>query len=374
MSRAKPQETIVSEEQLVPSANRLVIKKNNQCVTLDSNITYTMLRFVVGILRHHKLYKPVSLTTTVPIISYTKNQILRFIKTLRYDEDPKANMTSVSTFVATRLRQPWRAILSVINRSLTGKDISWDTTRLLILEIYWGIFHSANLDFASLIWDEFEWQAVDRTTKQSKMSKLIAKKAESEKGKADEELEEQHVSPIRHRIRKADNIVEEPVAVELAKSISIEDQRRQQRDIMSQLIIDRQIDKDIEDMYAEWGQKQKGLEVKDPAVQSLLDLHKGSKASRLETTNSDAIRDSSCLDTDEEKEDETDDTNDSDMVLSKDEPKGDDDATGYGVFMYNKSTEPLKSTYLSLTVTSSSLDYIQNLLNETPTHELIEMN
>ncbi|GKF61268.1 hypothetical protein Tco_0181322 [Tanacetum coccineum] len=56
---------------------------------------------------------------------------------------------------------------------LTGKDTSWDTARLPILQILWGIVKSANLDFASLIWDKFEWQAVDRTTRPSKMSKLM---------------------------------------------------------------------------------------------------------------------------------------------------------------------------------------------------------
>ncbi|GJR42561.1 hypothetical protein Tco_1310664 [Tanacetum coccineum] len=57
MSRAKSQAEIVFEEQLVPYANRLVIKKNNQHVALESTITDTMLRFVVGIIRHYKLYK-----------------------------------------------------------------------------------------------------------------------------------------------------------------------------------------------------------------------------------------------------------------------------------------------------------------------------
>ncbi|GJZ36995.1 hypothetical protein Tco_0583186 [Tanacetum coccineum] len=202
MSRANPQAIIFSKEQLVPRANRLVIKKNNQRDALDSDITDNMLRFVVGILRHHKLYRPVSLTTTIPIIylhqfwttinhnaknhtftfkldthtftltpgllrtvlqmsppdpnnTYTKppleNQILRFIKTLGYDEDPGTKMIVVSKMVATRLHQPWRAILSVLNRSLMGKDSSWDTVRLPILQILWGIVHSANLDFASLI-------------------------------------------------------------------------------------------------------------------------------------------------------------------------------------------------------------------------------
>ncbi|GKE14707.1 hypothetical protein Tco_1422284 [Tanacetum coccineum] len=109
MSRANPCALIVSEVQLVPSANRLKITKNNQCVASDTNITDIMMTFVVGILRHHKLYKSVSLNATVPMPQpdsnkpYTKppteNQILRFIMTLGYDEDPKAKMTFVSTFV-----------------------------------------------------------------------------------------------------------------------------------------------------------------------------------------------------------------------------------------------------------------------------------
>ncbi|GKB30229.1 hypothetical protein Tco_0869630 [Tanacetum coccineum] len=143
MSRTNSQAEIVLEELLVPRANRLVIKKNNQRVTLDLHITNTMLRFVVEILRHHKLYKPVSLTTTMPspdpnntyIKPPLKNQILKFIKTLGYDEDHETKMIAFLKMVATRLHQPWRAILSALNRSLTGKDSSWDIVRLLILQI-----------------------------------------------------------------------------------------------------------------------------------------------------------------------------------------------------------------------------------------------
>ncbi|GJZ50307.1 hypothetical protein Tco_0604497 [Tanacetum coccineum] len=88
--------------------------------------------------------------------------------------------------------------------------------------------------------------------------------------------------------------------------------------------------------------------------------------------DSDATRDSSCSNIDEVKDDETDDSNDSDMDLSKDEPKGDDNAARFGVFMYNKSTKPLKSTYLNPTITCSSLEYIQSLLNEPPANELTD--
>ncbi|GKD98183.1 hypothetical protein Tco_1382080 [Tanacetum coccineum] len=81
MSRANPQATIVSKEQLVLCANRLKIAKNNQCVASDSFINDTLLKL--------------------------------------------------------------------------------------------GIFHSANLDYTSLIWDEFEWKPVDGASRPTKMSKLI---------------------------------------------------------------------------------------------------------------------------------------------------------------------------------------------------------
>ncbi|GJW82426.1 hypothetical protein Tco_0146401 [Tanacetum coccineum] len=257
-------------------------------------------------------------------------------------------MIVISKMVATRLHQPWRAILSVLNRCLTGKDSSWDTVRLPILQMLWGIVHSANLDFTSLIWDECEWKTVERSSRPSKMSKLLytrfttliidnlfshnksiprisdsklhssqddhpitkllsttngdykfrmevpdvmisdaikkkaqymyymAKKVESKKAKIVDEPEEQHVSPVKSGRGK------EAVVAELANSVSIQEPRSQ-RIQRSQLTIDSQTDKVVADMYNERGQKLKGPTVEDPAGQSLLDLQKGSKASRLES-------------------------------------------------------------------------------------------
>ncbi|GKF74330.1 hypothetical protein Tco_0220662, partial [Tanacetum coccineum] len=98
--------------------------------------------------------------------------------------------------------------------------------------------------------------------------------------------------------------------------------------------------------------KKNSPEVEDLAVHSMLDLRKGSKASRIESmkqmkqvvaregssatynkyrefenissTYSDATQDSYCSNTNEERDDGTDDFDDSDMDLSEDEPKGDD--------------------------------------------------
>ncbi|GJX19058.1 hypothetical protein Tco_0221735 [Tanacetum coccineum] len=154
-------------------------------------------------------------------------------------------------------------------------------------------------------------------------------KDKSEKGKAVEGPEEKHESLIKSG-REIKN-----EAVLLAKSVSTKEQRCQQR------------------------LKLKVVATDDLVVQSLLDLRKGSK----ETRDSDATQDSLCSDTNEEKDDETDDSNNSKMDLFDDESKGHNDVARFGVFMYKKSTEPPKSTYLSPIVNCSYLKYIQNLLN-----------
>nr|GFA51326.1 hypothetical protein [Tanacetum cinerariifolium] len=135
-----------------------------------------------------------------------------------------------------------------------------------------------------------------------------AKNMESEKEKAVKEPEEQNLSPVKSGrgkgyMRSGENeanvqklfkknvvprktrsltVAKETVAAELAKFVNIKEPCTQHHR-SSQLRIKSQIEKDVADMYAEWGQKLKGPVVDDPAVQSLLNLRKGSKAGRLES-------------------------------------------------------------------------------------------
>nr|GFC25471.1 retrotransposable element Tf2 [Tanacetum cinerariifolium] len=88
--------------------------------------------------------------------------------------------------------------------------------------------------------------------------------------------------------------------------------------------------------------------------------------------NNDATLDSSSSDKPEESANETNDADESDMDVSDDNPDRDNDIVGYEVFMHNKSTATPNSTYLSSTVISSSLDFIQTLLDETPTNKLMD--
>ncbi|GJY48380.1 hypothetical protein Tco_0438336 [Tanacetum coccineum] len=439
MSRTNSQAEIVSKEQLVPRANRLVIKKNNQGVASDSHITDTMLRFVVEILRHHKLYKSVSLIATIPIIylhqfwttiNHNKNNHTftfeldtqtftltpGLLRTVLQMPHPDRNNTYAKPPLEIQILKFIKTLDVLQEKTQAGTQLDFQYFR------YYGVsFTSANLDFASLLWDEFEWQAVERSSRPSKMSKLLytrftkliidyilshnksiprrsysklhssqddqpitkllsitngdykfgmevpdamisdaikkkagytyymAKKVESEKAKIVDEPEKQHKDAMPRKTRSL-TIAEEAVVGELTNSISIQELRTQQRR-RSQLTIDSQLDDIVADIYAEWGQKLKGPAVDDPVVQSLLDLQKGSKASRLESlkqknqavagegssaarnkyydssnNNSDATLYSSSSNESEESANETDDADESDMDLSDDNPNRDDDA------------------------------------------------
>ncbi|GKC12578.1 hypothetical protein Tco_1009360 [Tanacetum coccineum] len=213
-------------------------------------------------------------------------------------------MISGSKLDRIRLHQPWRVILSFLNRSLTGKNSSWDTFRLPILEILWGIVHSANLDFASLIWDEFEWQIVDRSSRPSNMSKLLytrftklipyplLSKTKSIPRRSSSKL---HSSQDDQPITKLSNIVkgdykfgmeifDTMISDEIkklagykyymAKKVEIANVPKKLKiDVVPRKTRSQTIaEETVTDMYAEWGKKLKGLTVDDPAVQSLLDL------------------------------------------------------------------------------------------------------
>ncbi|GKE32757.1 hypothetical protein Tco_1452079, partial [Tanacetum coccineum] len=279
----------------------------------------------------------------------TKKQILALIKTFGYDEDPKAKITSVSTFVAIKLRQPWRAILSVLNMILTGNDTSWDAAILPILQILGSIPQRSDVD-------------LHIKGKDSPLTKLI--NTIDGKFKFRMEIPDAMISGAIKQSAGYKFNKQKRLKVRRVKLMRIQ---KNYIDLLSK-VEERQVEKDIEDTYpAKAGLKLKGVATEDPTVQSQLDLRRGSKESRLESIRQERQAVVEGSNTYEEKDDEIDDF---DMDLSDDEPKG-DDAAGFGVLMYNKSTESLKSTYLSPIVNCSSLKYIQNLLNKLLVHELM---
>ncbi|GKA12797.1 hypothetical protein Tco_0692343, partial [Tanacetum coccineum] len=140
----------------------------------------------------------------------TKKQIQAFIKKLGYDEDLNAKMTSVLIFSIPR-----RSDSELHNE---GQDSPLTKlTNTVVAKFKFGM--------------EIPDTMINDAIKQLAGYKYYKhKRNESEKAKFVEEPKEQHVSPVRTgkgRDYKC-SYDQEPVAVELAKSISIEEQRHQQ--------------------------------------------------------------------------------------------------------------------------------------------------
>ena len=92
---------------------------------------------------------------TVDNIEYTAPpnpaDIMDFIKELEYPSEV-SEFSSVST---DDMSQPWRAIMSLINLCLTGKNSGYKRLSALSIQILWGIVNGKNIDFVEWIWEEF---------------------------------------------------------------------------------------------------------------------------------------------------------------------------------------------------------------------------
>ncbi|GKA37228.1 hypothetical protein Tco_0723793 [Tanacetum coccineum] len=178
----------------------------------------------------------------------------------------------------------------------------------------------------------------------------MAKKVESENVKNFNEPEEQHVSLVKSGRGKGfmyDHVVNVP------NKLKKDDVPRK---IRSLTIIKETVVDIVVDTYAEWGQKFKSPAVDDPAVQFLLDLRKGSKASRLESLKQKkqaVVREGSSV------------------AHNKyyDSSDIDSDATLYSL----SSEKPEESANETDDADESDIEYfIQTLLDETPANELTD--
>nr|GEZ40295.1 hypothetical protein [Tanacetum cinerariifolium] len=92
-----------------------------------------------------------------------EEEILEFLRFLRHSAQIKT-LTDVNI---NKLFQPWRSFGAVINKCLTGKSSGFDSFRLSQAQILWGLYHSRNIDYAFLIWEDFMYQVEYKNQKKS---------------------------------------------------------------------------------------------------------------------------------------------------------------------------------------------------------------
>nr|GEY81352.1 hypothetical protein [Tanacetum cinerariifolium] len=65
-----------------------------------------------------------------------------------------------------KLYQPWRSFAAIINKCLTGKSSGYDSLRPSQAQIMW-LYHKRNVDYASLMWEDFVYQVEHKNHKKS---------------------------------------------------------------------------------------------------------------------------------------------------------------------------------------------------------------
>ncbi|GJX30228.1 hypothetical protein Tco_0238307 [Tanacetum coccineum] len=69
------------------------------------------------------------------------------------------------------MHQPWRTLVVIINKCLSGKAGSNDKLRKYRIDMLWGMFKRENVDYPELIWEDLAYQIDHRKEKRSPIHK-----------------------------------------------------------------------------------------------------------------------------------------------------------------------------------------------------------
>ncbi|GJR28450.1 hypothetical protein Tco_1104682 [Tanacetum coccineum] len=200
------------DEKLVPTAERVKIRLSN--LRIDPTITQREETFQVAldILKHTLFYNAFLISDDVPEIymqqfwssickikrssfyefevdqktfqidaevfrkildisprvenqEFTKPPTTKYLKAFVLKLGYSSNLSSVAEMYANHMHQPWRTFGEIINKCLFGKTVANDRLRQSRLQILWGMYHKANVDYATMLWEDLKYQIDYRQTK-----------------------------------------------------------------------------------------------------------------------------------------------------------------------------------------------------------------
>ncbi|GJT10854.1 hypothetical protein Tco_0857896 [Tanacetum coccineum] len=149
-----------TEDKLVPNDAQVEFSTSNVRLDTDAVFSDTFHQLAVEILKTHIIYNPLTLTATldnqwfevgadllrtvlklIPPKQYQQittppdtKTLVHFVKELRYT-DPDTTIKTISKAVVAKYPQPWRTIISILNKCLTGKDSGLDKVRHTMMQI-----------------------------------------------------------------------------------------------------------------------------------------------------------------------------------------------------------------------------------------------
>ncbi|GJS19306.1 hypothetical protein Tco_0447938 [Tanacetum coccineum] len=120
------QQPMRSKEELCPTNVRLPPNKSNVRIDLEEKQDEPLFDISLEILKNNIIYNALTHTTEVSLIYMQQFG---------------------DTVVVNKLHQPWRTILSILNKSLTGKASRIDRAKEPITYILWGVVNFVNVYF-----------------------------------------------------------------------------------------------------------------------------------------------------------------------------------------------------------------------------------
>nr|GEX63462.1 retrovirus-related Pol polyprotein from transposon TNT 1-94 [Tanacetum cinerariifolium] len=138
------------DDQIPPHIRWVPIVKINCYVDLEKSQSNPIYKIAVDILKDSLQITPVNNNKAFssPLSS---DALINFVNELGY---PKL-IRNFSNVVTNDMFQPWRALTTIINLSLAGKNSGFERPRAPVLQILWGVVNRAHLDYVERIWEEF---------------------------------------------------------------------------------------------------------------------------------------------------------------------------------------------------------------------------
>nr|GFB00848.1 hypothetical protein [Tanacetum cinerariifolium] len=92
-----------------------------------------------------------------------EHDILSFLRDLGYSE----YIYYITDVSIDYLHHPWRAIATITNKCLSGKDTSYEKILLSRAQILCGIYNNKKIDYVYLLWGDFLFQIENKETKKT---------------------------------------------------------------------------------------------------------------------------------------------------------------------------------------------------------------
>nr|GEZ39626.1 hypothetical protein [Tanacetum cinerariifolium] len=171
------EQQVALDEALVPSTQRLRIRRSNFRFPSDIHSKESTLKLVYDVLRRCPFVKAFLVTADVPEVYMQEFWATAYVhqRSIRFKLNNKKHTVYLESFremlhICPRI--PGEAFVELpfkeeILEFIRFLGHGYDSLRLCKAQILWGLYHKRNVDFAYLMWEDFVYQVEHKDTKKS---------------------------------------------------------------------------------------------------------------------------------------------------------------------------------------------------------------